>query len=126
MRTVLYLSPLRKLCSKIEPVSTFRSLALITAPALASLMCSTLTTSSSWPSISNIVPLRKSLVEINQELHRTQVGRETETGVDAPRGPGRDARRPKLLSGVNVGDVNLDGWHGKRWQASEESERVMR
>src|SRR2546421_6207841 len=64
MRTVLYLSPLRKLCSKIEPVSTLRSLALMTAPARASLMCSTLTMDRSCPSISNIVPLRKSLVEI--------------------------------------------------------------
>src|ERR1700682_5321415 len=64
MRPVLYLSTLGKLWSKIEPVRTFRSLALITAPARASLICSTLTTCRSWPSISNIVPLRKSLVEI--------------------------------------------------------------
>src|ERR1700693_6035909 len=66
MRTVLYLSALRKLCSKIAPVSRLRSFALITAPARASLMCSTVTTCSSWPSISNIVPLRKSLVEITE------------------------------------------------------------
>src|SRR5712692_528330 len=64
MRTALYLSPLLKLCSKIEPVSMLRSLALMTAPARASLMCSTLTIESSWPSISNMVPARKSLVEI--------------------------------------------------------------
>src|ERR1700674_290187 len=74
MRTVLYLSPLRKLCSKIEPVSTLRSLALITAPARASLMCSTPTMDSNWPSISNIMPLRKSLVEIIPALPRRSNG----------------------------------------------------
>src|SRR5437016_1859036 len=37
MRTVRNLSPLRKLCSKIDPVSRLRSLSLMTAPARASL-----------------------------------------------------------------------------------------
>src|ERR1700694_713551 len=108
MRTALYLSPLRKLCSKIDPVSRFRSLALMTAPARASLMCSTLTTSSSLPSISNMVPLRKSLVEINQELHSQQIASESKTGDDAPGSATRDSLRPEFLTRVNVGDVDLD------------------
>src|ERR1700680_1742051 len=108
MRTVLYLSPLRKLCSKIDPVSTFRSLALMTAPARASLMCSTVTTSSSWPSISNIVPLRKSLVEINQELHGQQIAGESKTRDHSPGGAAGDGLRPEFLTRVNVGDVDFD------------------
>src|SRR5437588_863804 len=72
MRTGRNFSPLLKLCSKIEPVSTLRSFVLITAGWRASLMCSTVTIETSCPSISNIVPLRKSLVVI-MSLPRTPV-----------------------------------------------------
>src|SRR6266478_1065492 len=120
MRTVRYLSPLRKLCSKIDPVSRLRSFALMTAPARASLMCSTLTTSSSCPSISNMVPLRKSLVEINEILHRQYVARETEACDDSASPAGRDALRTKLFARVDVRDVNLDCRHGNCLQAIEQ------
>src|SRR5712691_3090092 len=132
MRTVRYLSPLRKLCSKIDPVSRLRSLALMTAPARASLMCSTLTTSSSWPSISNIVPLRKSLVEIigrsllGQVLHREQVAGEPKAGDHTASRASRHALRSKLLARVDVGDVNLNGRNGERLQAIEQGQRVVR
>src|SRR6267154_5037742 len=132
MRTVLYLSALRKLWSKIDPVSTLRSLVLMTAPARASLMCSTLTTCSSWPSISNIVPLRKSLVEIiapsqlRQVLHRQLISRKTKPRDHASRGAGGDALGPKLFARVNVRDVDLDRGHLERLQTVEERQRVVR
>src|SRR4030081_769906 len=126
MRTVLYLSALRKLWSKIDPVSTLRSFALITAPARASLMCSTLTTSSSWPSISNIVPLRKSLVEINQELHREQIALEAKAGDHTSCRTTGNSFRTEFLSSMNVGDVDLHGRYAERLDAIEKSERVMR
>src|ERR1051326_3412554 len=110
MRTVLNLSPLRKLCSKIEPVMTLRSLALMTAPARASLMCSTLTMDRIWPSISNIVPARKSLVLttlFRQKLHRQNVSIESKAGDHAPRRARGDAVRSPFLARVDVRDVNL-------------------
>src|SRR6266851_2600086 len=131
MRTVRYLSPLRKLWSKIDPVSRLRSLALMTAPARASLMCSTLTTSSSCPSISNIVPLRKSLVEIMERsllcqiLHREQITRESKTGDDATRGASGDALRSKLLARVDVRDVNLHCGHRDCLETVEQGKRVV-
>src|SRR3977135_545535 len=130
MRTVLYLSPLRKLCSKIEPVRTLRSLVLMTAPARASLMCWTLTTCSSWPSISNIVPLRTALVEITalsqllQVLHRQLISRKTKPRDHASRGAGGDALGPKLFACVDVRDVDLDRRHLESLQAVKERPRV--
>src|SRR5712692_856965 len=127
MRTVLNLSPLRKLCSKIEPVSTLRSLALMTAPARASLMCSTVTMDSSWPSISNIVPLRKSLVLIKsvQKVHRQEVSLKAESGNHAACRACSDAARPKLLARVDVRDVHLHRRQSKRLQAVVQRDRVV-
>src|ERR671932_2625367 len=106
MRTALYLSPLRKLCSKIEPVRRLRSFALMTAPARASLMCSTLTIVSSSPSISKAVPVRKSFVEINQVLHREQIAAKSESGDHPDARRSRDADAPvSLRSGKQVRDV---------------------
>src|SRR6058998_452786 len=115
MRTVRYLSPLRKLCSKIEPVRTLRSLALMTAPARASLMCSTLTMASSCPSISNIVPGRKSFVSTTEELHGGQVAACAETHDDALAGRGgQAAAAPLLLARVEVRHVDLHHRHLER------------
>src|ERR1700694_1784142 len=131
MRTVLYLSPLRKLWSKIEPVRTLRSLALMTAPARASLMCSTLTTCSSWPSISNIVPLRKSLLEITewsglcQIFHRESVSREAEPGDHASRRARGHAFRSELFTRVDVREMDLDGRDLERLQAVVKRGRVV-
>src|SRR5579864_4157521 len=116
MRTVLYLSPLRKLCSKIDPVITSRSFALITAPARASLMCSTVTMDRMRPSISNIEPLRKSFVLINEKLHCVQVAVETEARDHTARGASGHAAGAELLAGVNVGDVHL---HDRQAQGLE-------
>src|SRR5258706_9353066 len=132
MRTVLYLSALRKLWSKIDPVSTLRSLVLMTAPARASLMCSTLTTCSSWPSISNIVPLRKSLVEIitssllRQVLHRQSVACKSQAGDDALRRACRHTLRAELFACVDVREVHLDGGYLQRLQTVVDGERVVR
>src|SRR5712692_3331218 len=129
MRTVLNLSPLRKLCSKIEPVITLRSLALMTAPARASLMCSTVTMDRSWPSISNIVPGRKSLVLttlFRQVLQSELVAVEPEPGDDAASSACRHAFGSKLLARVDVRDVNLHHRERKRLQTIVDGERVVR
>src|SRR6266849_2889936 len=129
MRTVLNLSPLRKLCSKIEPVITLRSLALMTAPARASLMCSTVTMDRSWPSISNIVPGRKSLVLttlFRQVLQSELVAVEPEPCDDAAGRACGHAFGSKLLARVDVGEVDLHHREGKRLQAIVEGERVVR
>src|SRR5436305_8362734 len=126
MRAVLNLSPLRKLCSKIDPVITSRSFALITAPARASLMCSTVTIDRMRPSISNIEPLRKSFVLINEELHRVQVTVETKAGDDPARGARSHALGAELLTRVDVGDVDLHDRQAQRLQTIVEGERVVR
>src|SRR5438067_12901331 len=127
MRAVLYLSPLRKLCSKIAPVMTLRSLALMTAPARASLMCSTLTMERICPSISNIVPLRKSfvLIKVSQELHCQQVAFETEPGDDAASPARRHAAGTELLPRVDVRDVDLDHRQAQRLQTVQQCDRVV-
>src|SRR5437764_14196655 len=123
MRTVRYLSPLRKLCSKIDPVRTLRSLALITAPARASLMCSTLSMASSCPSISNMVPGRKSFVSITQVLHRGEVAPEAEAHDHAlRRGRRQAAAAPGLVTRVEVRDVDFD--HRDRERVEAVIERV--
>src|SRR5579859_2349786 len=128
MRTVLNLSPLRKLCSKIEPVRTSRSLALMTAPARASLMCSTLTMDSSRPSISNMVPFRKSFVLIKaaEKLHSEYVPIEAQACDHSPRGARRHAAGAELFAGVNVGDMHLHHRHRERLETIVEGERVVR
>src|SRR4029077_12875870 len=129
MRTVLNLSPLRKLCSKIEPVITFRSLALITAPARASLMCSTVTMDKSCPSISNIVPARKSLVLTTlfcQVLQRQLVAVEPQSGDNAAGRARGHAFGSKLLSRVDVRKVNLHHRNRERLQAIVQGQRVVR
>src|ERR1700680_164685 len=98
----------------------------MTAPARASLMCSTVTTSSSWPSISNIVPLRKSLVEINQELHSQEIAGESKTRDHATGGASGDTLRPEFLTRVNVGDVDLDGRQCEGLETVEQRQRGMR
>src|SRR5437868_5386541 len=132
MRTVRNLSPLRKLCSKIEPVSRLRSLALMTAPARASLMCSTLTMDSSCPSISNIVPLRKSLVEIIpalsllcQILQCQLIAHESEACNHTPRGACGHTPGPELLSCVDVGEVDLHHRQREGLKSIVEDERVV-
>src|SRR5579859_3961267 len=102
----------------MAPLRRLRSLALITAPARAILMCSTVTMDSSSPSISKAVPTRKALVSINQELHRQNVAFEAETGDDAPGRGRRHAVGPESLGpGVEVGEVHLHGGHRQRPQA---------
>src|SRR5215467_2501547 len=128
MRTVLYLSPLRKLCSKIEPVITLRSLALITAPARASLMCSTETMDRIWPSISNIVPDRKSLVLttlLDQELQRQYVSVESEPCDHAAGSARGHAVRSPFLARVNVRDVNLHHRQREGLEAIVQGERIV-
>src|SRR5690348_76797 len=129
MRTVLNLSPLRKLCSKIEPVITLRSLALITAPARASLMCSTVTMDRICPSISNIVPLRKSLVLttlLRQKLQCQNVSVESEPGDDATRRARGHAVGSPFLACMDVRDVNLHDRQPERLEAIVQSQRIVR
>src|SRR5215471_16087939 len=104
-----------------------RSLALMIAPARASLMCSTFTMLSSLPSISKAVPTRKSFVSINQVLHCHQIAARPQALDDADRGwrrhvPGAEA----LHSRVEVGDVHLDHRRGQGPQAVVEGIRVVR
>src|SRR5918911_414394 len=125
MRAARYLSPLRKLCSKIEPLRTRRSLALMTAPARASLMCSTETISNSSPSISKTVPARKSLVEIKQVLQREKIAAGPEPGDDGASRRCRHARTAKTLRAPEkIGQVNLDHRHCQSFQAVVERVRV--
>src|SRR2546421_9129179 len=127
MRTALYLSPLRKLCSKIEPSRMLRSLALITAPARASLMCSTLTTVSSLPSISKAVPGRKSFVSINEVLQCEQVPGRAEPGDHAHRRRRRHragAEAP-VVARIQVREVDFHHWRRQRLETIVESDRVM-
>src|SRR5712692_1564077 len=126
MRAARYFSPLLKLCSKMAPVRTLRSLALMMAPARASLMCWTLTMLSSCPSISNIVPTLKSLLEIKQELHRHQVATKAEPADHAHRRRRGHAAPAELLGpGQRVGDVDLQRRHRQRAQAIVEGVRVV-
>src|SRR2546423_2054735 len=126
MRTDLNFSPLRKLWSKIGPSRMLRSFALMMAPARASLMCSTVTMLSSFPSISNAVPTRKSFVSINQVLQCHQVAARPEPGDDAGRGGGRHvAGSERLLPGVQVRDVNLDGRDVERAQTIVERVTIV-
>src|ERR687888_375719 len=105
----------------MDPVRTLRSLALMTAPARASLMCSTLTMASSCPSISNMVPGRKSLVSITEVLHGGQVAAEAEAHDHSLRRRRRQAAAaPGLLARVEVRDVDLDHRHRECVQAVEE------
>src|SRR5215471_1235664 len=126
IRTALNFSPLRKLCSKMDPSRMLRSLALMMAPARASLMCSTVTMLSSLPSISKALPALKSFVSINQVLHCHQIAARPQALDDADRGwrrhvPGAEA----LRSGVEVGDVHLDHRRGQGPQAVVEGIRVV-
>src|SRR5436305_15205013 len=114
------------LYSKIDPVITSRSLALITAPARASLMCSTVTMDRMRPSISNIEPLRKSFVLINEELHCVQVTVETEAGDDTARRPRGHPAGAELLAGVDGGDVHLHDRQAKGLQTIVEGQRIVR
>src|SRR5579859_3248426 len=109
-----------------RPGQTSRSLALITAPARASLMCSTVTMDRSRPSISNIVPFRKSFVLINQKLHRMQVPVETKARDHAPRGSRREASRTPLFARVDVRDVDLDDRQPQGLQTIVEGYRIVR
>src|SRR5437588_3287312 len=84
-----------------------RSLALMTAPARAILMCSTATTLTSLPSISKLEPTLKSLVESMQVLHGEDVAAAAEAADDADGGAGGDAPMPELLAGEEVGEVHL-------------------
>src|SRR5579872_5783575 len=115
IRTALYLSPDRKLCSKIEPVLMLRSFALITALPRASLMCSTFRIVTSWPSISNAEPVRKSLVVIKQVLQGQNVPTRAQPG-DHPAGcrSGDADVTERLRPGVEVREVHLHHRCGDR------------
>src|SRR5437764_10562537 len=94
-----------------------RSLALMIAPARASLMCSTVTMLSSLPSISKAVPTRKSFVSINQVLHCHQIAARPQPLDDADGGRRRDVCGAEgLRAPVQVGDVDLDRGGGQRLQ----------
>src|SRR6266567_236270 len=127
MRTILYLSPLRKLCSKMAPSRMLRSLALMTAPARAILMCCTFTTVSSLPSISKAVPGRKSLVSINQVFQCQKVTGRAKPGDHAHRR--RRGHRPGAEAAVGarvqVRDVHLDDRRRQRLEAIVERDRVV-
>src|SRR5207302_9315440 len=83
---------------------------------------------SSRPSVSNIVPLRKSFVLINagEKLHGEYVPVEAEACDHSPRGTRGDAAGAELLAGVDVGDVHLHHRHRERLETIVEGKRVVR
>src|SRR5207302_673434 len=111
----------------MAPSRTLRSLALMTAPARAILMCSTLTMLTSFPSISKVEPTRKSLVDSIQVLHGQDVAAAPEAADEAQRRRSGDAPRAVLLAPrEEVGEVHLDHRHVEGSQAVVERDRVMR
>src|SRR5438105_3321604 len=111
----------------MAPFRTFRSRACVTAPARASLRCSTWTTATSWPSISNVVPVRKSFVETTQVLHREDIAAAAHAG-DHRRGRrcGHARLAVALLAREEVREVYLDDRDRQRAQAVVEGDRVVR
>src|ERR1700730_11082943 len=103
-----------------------RSLALMTAPARAILMCSTATTLTSLPSKSKVEPTRKSLVDSIEVLHSQEIAARPEAGDDAGRGGGGDAL---LAEGADareqVREMDLDDRHVDRSQAVHQRVRVV-
>src|SRR3982074_2976999 len=95
----------------MEPSRMLRSLALMTAPARANLMCSTVTMVMSLPSISKALPTRKSFVSIKEVLHRQQVALRSQAGDHTGRrgrGNASGAESLPFAAGVQVREVDLD------------------
>src|SRR3989442_311037 len=105
-----------------------RSLALITAPARASLMCSTWTIVRSLPSISNAVPIRKSFVSIKEVLHGQQIALRSQAGDHTDsrgRGHASGAKPLPFGSRVQVRKVDLHHRDRQRLQTIVEGVGVM-
>src|SRR5215510_13567032 len=110
----------------MEPSRMLRSLALMMAPARASLMCSTVTMLSSLPSISKAVPTRKSFVSINQVLHCQEISAWPQPLDDADRGSRRHVARAEVLRPrVEVRYVHLHGRSGQGLEAIVERDRIV-
>src|SRR5579859_638288 len=110
----------------MDPSRMLRSLALMMAPARASLMCSTVTMLSSLPSISKAVPTRKSFVSINQVLQCHQIAARSQALDDADRGWRRHIPGAEVLhSCMEVRDVHLHRRRRQGPQAVIEGVRVV-